>query len=85
VSTSRTSRRSFLARKSLGTSDRIRIIKHEPVPNYGCFEVRFPDGTPPKFFYWEDEPSRRRPEQVGSKKALNQAKAFARSSSARGG
>jgi hypothetical protein len=86
VSTSRTSRRSFLARKSLGTSDRIRIIKHEPVPKSGCFEVRFPDGTPPKFFYWEDEPSRRlRPDQLDSKQALNEAKAFARSSSVRRG
>jgi len=24
-------------------TDRIRIIKHEPVPGCGSFEIRFPD------------------------------------------
>jgi hypothetical protein len=67
-------------------SDRIRIIKHEAVPKSGSFEVQFPDGRPSKFFYWEDEPSRRlRPDQLDSKQALNEAKAFARSSSVRRG
>jgi hypothetical protein len=27
-------------------TDRIRIIKHEAVPQCGSFEVRFPDGRP---------------------------------------
>jgi hypothetical protein len=43
---------------------RIRIIKHEAVPDCGSFEVRFAaDGRASKFFYWDDLPSRRlRPE-----------------------
>jgi hypothetical protein len=57
----------------------ICIIKHEAVPKCGSFEVRFPDGRPSRFFYWDDVPGRRlRPEQVGSKEALEQAKKFAR-------
>jgi hypothetical protein len=32
----------------------IRIIKHEAVPQTGSFEVRFPDGRPSVFFYWDD-------------------------------
>jgi hypothetical protein len=60
-------------------TDHIRIIKHEAVPKCGSFEVRFSDGRPSKFFYWEDEKSRRlRPEQVDSETALERAKAFAR-------
>jgi hypothetical protein len=63
-----------------GMANHIRIIKHEAVPNTGSFEVRFPDGRPPKYFYWDDEPSRRlRPEQVDRKTALEAAKALARS------
>jgi hypothetical protein len=60
-------------------SARIRIIKHEPIRKTGSFEVRFPDGRPSKFFYWDDEPSRRLPDQVDSKQALREAKTFARS------
>lgn len=64
-----------------GMSDRIRIIKHRSVPKTGSFEVRFPDGRPSKFFYWDDEPSRHlNQNQVDSKQALRQAKTFARSS-----
>ena len=60
-------------------SDRISIIKREPVPKSGSFEVRFPDGRPSKFFYWEDEPSRPQgPDQLDSKQALHEAKLFAR-------
>src|SRR4029077_17241087 len=33
--------------------------QHEPVPKCGSFEVRFSDGTPSKFFYWDDVPGRR--------------------------
>ncbi len=59
--------------------DRIRIIKHERVPDTGSFEVRFPDGRPSRFFYWDDVPGRRmRPDQVGSEHALEAAKALAR-------
>ena len=57
----------------------IRLIKHEAVPNCGSFEVRFPDGKPSQYFYFEDVPSRRlRPEILTSDEALEQAKAFAR-------
>jgi len=60
-------------------TDRIRIIRHEPVPKCGSYEVRFPDGRPSKYFYWEDIPgSRRSPDQADSKQALEEAKAFAR-------
>jgi hypothetical protein len=37
---------------------RIRIIRHEAVPDCGSYEVRFPDGRPSKYFYWDDVPSR---------------------------
>jgi hypothetical protein len=35
----------------------IRLIKHEAVPNCGSFEVRFPDGRPSRYFYWDDLPA----------------------------
>ena len=57
----------------------IRIIKHEAVPKCGSFEVRFSDGRPSKFFYWDDIPGRRvRPDQLSGEQALQQAKTFAR-------
>lgn len=57
----------------------VRLIKHEAVPKCGSFEVRFPDGRPSKYFYWDDLPSRRlRPDLVDSVQALDQAKTFAR-------
>ena len=60
-------------------TDRIQIIRHEAVPKCGSYEVRFPDGRPSKFFYWEDIPGRRLgPDQVDSFQALKDAKAFAR-------
>ena len=33
---------------------KIRIIKHEVVPDCGSYEVRFPDGRPSKYFYFEN-------------------------------
>ena len=58
----------------------IRIIKHEAVPQTGSFEVRFPDGRPSVYFYWDDIPGRRfRPQQMDSNRALEAAKALARS------
>jgi hypothetical protein len=58
---------------------RIRIIKHEAVPECGSFEVRFPDGRPSRYFYWDDIPGRRlRPEQVDQETAKKQAQEFAR-------
>ena len=58
---------------------KVRLIKHEAVPKCGSFEARLSDRMPPRAFYWDDEPSRRlRPEQVGSKEALEEARKFAR-------
>jgi hypothetical protein len=58
----------------------IRIIKHEAVPQTGSFEVRFPDGRPSVYFYWDDIPGRRLShEQMDSHRALEAAKALARS------
>jgi hypothetical protein len=58
----------------------IRIIKHEAVPQTGSFEVRYDDGQPSRYFYFEDVPSRRlRSEQMTMEQALEAAKAFARS------
>jgi hypothetical protein len=57
----------------------IRIKKHEAVPKCGSFEVRFSDGRPSEYFYWDDELSRRlQPEKVGQGAALKQAQEFAR-------
>ena len=59
-------------------TDRIQIIRHEPVPKCGSYEVRFPDGRPSKFFYWEDIPGRRlKSDQADSFQALKDAEAFA--------
>ncbi len=61
----------------------IRLIKHEAVRGCGSFEVRFPDGKPSRFFYWDDEVSRRlRPGLLTGEQALEQAKAFARNARA---
>jgi hypothetical protein len=55
--------------------DRIRIIPHEAVPKCGSFEVRFPDGRPSRYFYWDDVAGRRlRPVLIDSERALEQAK-----------
>ena len=49
----------------------IRIIKHEAVPQTDSFEVRFSDGRPSVYFYWDDIPGRRlNPEQMDSEQAL---------------
>ena len=40
---------------------KIRLLKHtaEPeVPDSGSYEVRFPDGRPSVFFYFDDNPGR---------------------------
>jgi hypothetical protein len=58
---------------------RIRIVRHEAVPKRGSYEVQFPNGRPSKYFYWEEIPGPGlRSEQVDSKQALEEAKAFAR-------
>ena len=56
---------------------KIRVIKHEVIPDCGSYEVRFPDGRPSQYFYFENLPGRRlRSDQV--EQPLEQAKAFAR-------
>lgn len=65
-------------------TDRIRIIKHEAVPQCGSFEVRFADGRASRYFYWDDLPSRRlRPDMLDRETALEQAKAAARAAETR--
>jgi hypothetical protein len=45
----------------------------------GSFEVRFSDGGPSHYFYWDDIPGRRlNPDQVDSQKALERSMALAR-------
>jgi len=63
---------------------KIRIIKHEVIPDYGNYEVRFPDGLPSRYFYFENLPSRRlRPDLVEQAIAEQDAKAFARAEQAK--
>jgi hypothetical protein len=58
--------------------DRIRIIPHEAVPLCGSFKVRFPEGRPSRYFYWDDIAGRRlRPDLVGSVAAKRQAQSLA--------
>jgi len=57
---------------------RIRIFKHEAVSKCSSYEVRFPDGRPSRFFYWDDEASRRlRPELLTGEEALENGRAAA--------
>jgi hypothetical protein len=74
-----TVRLGLFARYKAVMPNRVRIIKHEAVPGCGSFEVRFADGRPSRFWYWDDLPSRRlRPDMLTREQALEQAKAFAR-------
>jgi len=58
---------------------KVRLIKHEAVPNCGSYEIRFPDGRPSRFVYWDDLAGRRmRPEMVDSAVTERVAKIFAR-------
>ena len=57
----------------------VRLINHEVIPRCGSFEVRYSDGRPSRYFYWDDKPScRLRPELLTGKEAEKQAKALAR-------
>jgi hypothetical protein len=58
----------------------IRLIKHEVIPKCGSYEIRFADGRPSRYFYFEDDLAGRRvrSEQLTRDQALDQAKAFAR-------
>jgi hypothetical protein len=58
---------------------KIRLIKHEAVPDCGSYELRYPDGRPSKCFYFENNPTRRlRPDLVERAVAERVAKIFAR-------
>ena len=58
---------------------RIRILKHEVVPQTGSYEVRFPDGRPSVYHYFDDNPSRRSiTDKMTSEEALQAAKTLAR-------
>lgn len=57
----------------------IRLILHEAVLETGSYEVRYPDGRPSDFFYFEDNPGRRlRSEQMTRAEALEAAQTKAR-------
>lgn len=61
------------------TGTLVRIIRHSAVADCGSFEVRFLDGRPSVYFYWDDVANRRlRPEQVDQETAKTQAQEFAR-------
>jgi hypothetical protein len=58
----------------------VRIIKHEAIPQTGSYEVKFTDGRPSIYHYFDDDPGRRSiTGKITSAKALEQAKALARS------
>ena len=57
----------------------IRLIKHEAVPKCGTYEVPFSDGRPSRYFYWDDEASRRlRPDIMDGEAAKQEALRLAR-------
>jgi hypothetical protein len=57
----------------------VRIIKHEAIPQTGSYEVRFDDGRPSVYHYFDDDPSRRSiTGKMTSAQALEQAKAATR-------
>lgn len=59
--------------------DPVRILRHELIPDCGSFEVRFADGRPSVYRYWDDAPSRRlRPDILTKAEALSQEQEVAR-------
>jgi hypothetical protein len=57
----------------------VRIIKHEAIPQTGSYEVRFSDGRPSVYHYFDDDPGRRSiTGKMTSAQALEQAKAAAK-------
>jgi hypothetical protein len=64
----------------MAEGDPIRIIRHRGVDeNCGSLEVRFADGRPSRYFYWDNLVSRRlRPELLTRDQAIEQATALAR-------
>lgn len=63
------------------TDKPVRIVRHSVIDDCGSFEVRYSDGRPSVYFYWEDIPSRRlRPETL----TQDQAKELAQETARRG-
>jgi hypothetical protein len=57
----------------------IRIIRHSVIPESGSFEVRFADGRPSLYWYWDDNASRRSVRNcLDQETAKKQAQEFAR-------
>jgi hypothetical protein len=54
----------------------IQVIKHEVVPLCGSYEVRFPDGRPSRFFYFDDMAGRQLRPDLADKKTAQQAAEF---------
>jgi hypothetical protein len=50
---------SLLERLLLSGAPEHQGHQHEVVPDCGSYEVRFPDGRPSKYFYFENLPGRR--------------------------
>lgn len=60
---------------------RVRIKRHTPegIPDSGSYEVRFADGRPSVYFYWDDDAGRRAVRNVDdSATALVKAQQLAR-------
>lgn len=61
---------------------KIRLLRHTSapaVPDAGSYEVRFPDGRPSIYFYWDDNPGRASITQaMNSKEAARKAQELAR-------
>jgi hypothetical protein len=56
-----------------------RIIKHEAIARTGSYEVKFTDGRPSVYHYFDDDPGRRSiTGKMTSAQALELAKAAAR-------
>jgi hypothetical protein len=57
----------------------IRIIRHSVIPESGSFEVRFADGRESRYWYWDDNASRRSVRNcLDQETAKKQAQEFAR-------
>jgi hypothetical protein len=61
---------------------KIRLLKHiSEIPSQDCgsFEIKFPDGRPSVYFYWDDNPGRRSiTQRLSSEEAERKAKDLAR-------
>jgi len=64
----------------MAEGDPVRIIRHSVIPDSGSFEVRFADGRPSLYWYWDDNKSRRSVRNCDDQEtAKAKAQEFARS------